>query len=74
MDFLLFLCPFLPTFPWHHFPTDSSANGALLLGVTVLFAQYVAEIPSLLFQYAFCRSCCPCLLPKENEFGMADRI
>ena len=47
--------------------TDVQAAQAFSVSLYTLVTQYVTEIPSLVYQYLFCRVCCSCCLPKQRD-------
>eukprot|EP00967_Tisochrysis_lutea_P107417 scaffold165692_cov37-Tisochrysis_lutea.AAC.2 len=53
---------------------EPQARGAAQVGLLALGAEWVAEVPSLVFKYFFCATVCPCCMPKKDSVNSVSDI
>jgi hypothetical protein len=54
--------------------TEPRALSAARLSLLALVAEWVAEVPSLVFKYFFCATVCPCCVPKKDAINSVSDI
>ena len=59
---------------WAYSTTEAHEARAAIFGLVAVGAQLAAEVPILIFQFSCCYACCQCCLPKDDDFGMMDRL